>query len=184
VRRGLGTALVAAVAWILAGMAVAGAEAEQATPCRFTAEFDLDPGLSLAPTSGTFTSGGETGAITCSGAVDGRRVTGPGTFGADGNYGTADGDSCLSGGEGSAVQSFTLTTGEGPMPVRNAITFTYQPVPGMPGAATAPAVASGRFEGRRFSGTFDVILLKGDCVTSPVTRVRLDGRGVVRSPAS
>jgi hypothetical protein len=184
VRRGLGTALVAAIAWFAPGLAAAGAGTERATPCRFTAEFDMVPGLSLTPASGTFTSGGETGAITCSGPVDGRTVTGPGTFGADGSYGTIDGDSCVSGGEGSATQSFTLPAGDGPVPVRNAITFTYQPVPGVPGAAAAPPVASGRFEGRRFSGTFDVTVIQGDCVTSPVTRVRLDGRGMVRSPRS
>jgi hypothetical protein len=182
VRRGLGAALVAAVAWVVPGAAAVGADGTQATPCRFSAEFDMAPGLSLTPTSGSFTSGGERGAITCSGTVDGRTVTGPGTFGADGSYGTADGDSCVSGGEGSAMQSFTLRTGDGPVPVGNAITFTYQPVPGLPGAGvTAPTLASGQFRGRRFSGTFDVTVVKGDCLTSPVTRVRLDGRGTLLS---
>jgi hypothetical protein len=186
VRRGLGAALVAAVAWVASGAAAVGADAAQATACRFSAEFDLAPGLSLTPTSGTFTSGGETGSITCSGRVDGRMVTGPGTFGADGRYGTADGDSCVSGGEGSATQSFTLRTGDGPVPIGNPITFTYQPVPGPPGDREAaevipPAVASGRFSGPRFSGTFEVTALKGDCVTGPVTRVRLDGRGTLLS---
>ena len=177
-RRGLGVALVVTVAWVVPRAPVVGADAEQAAPCRFTAEFDMTPGLSLAPTSGAFTSGGETGTITCSGSVDGRMVTGPGSFGADGNYGTTDGDSCVSGGEGSAVQSFTLATGDGPVPVRNVITFTYQPVPGPSGSL---ALASGRFHGERFSGTFDVTLVEGDCVTSPVTRVRLEGRGMLRS---
>jgi hypothetical protein len=189
VRRGLGAALVAAVAWVTSGVAAVGADAAEATPCRFTAEFDLAPGLSLTPTSGTFTSGGETGTINCSGRVDGRMVTGPGTFGADGSYGTADGDSCVSGGEGSGTQSFTLRTGNGPVPVGNVITFTYQPVPGSPadreGAdVTRPAVASGRFSGPRFSGTFEVTLVRGDCVTAPVTRVRLDGRGTLLSSRS
>ncbi len=138
----------------------------------------MTPGLSLTSTSGAFTSGGETGAIVCSGSVEGRAVTGPGTFGAEGRYGTADGDSCVSGGEGSAVQSFTLATRDGALPVRSVITFAYQPVPG-PGGSLA--LASGRFEGERFSGTFDVTLIEGDCVTRPVTRVRLDGRGMLRS---
>jgi hypothetical protein len=178
VRRGLGVALVAAVAWAIPGMPVAGADAEHAAPCRFTAEFDMSPGLSLTASSGAFTSGGETGGITCSGSVGGWMVTGPGTFGADGNYGTADGDSCVSGGEGSAVQSFTVATSERRVPVRNAIRFTYQPVPA---AGASVALASGRFHGERFSGTFDVTLVEGDCVTSPVTRVRLDGRGMLRS---
>jgi hypothetical protein len=178
VRRGLGLALVVTVAGVVPGMPVAEAEADQLAPCRFRAEFDLAPGLSLTPTSGAFTSGGETGAITCSGSVNGHIVTGPGTFGAEGNYGTADGDSCVSGGEGSAVQSFTVPTSDGPAPVQNAITFTYRPAPGSGGSMS---LASGRFHGERFSGTFDVTLIEGDCVTSPVTRVRLDGRGMLRS---
>ena len=176
-RRGPAVALVVAVAWVVPGAPAGGADTERAAACRFRAEFDMAPGLSLTATSGAFTSGGETGTIVCSGSVDGRRVTGPGTFGAEGSYGTADGDSCVSGGEGSAVQSFTVATRDGALPVRNGITFAYQPVPG-PGSV---ALASGQFEGERFSGTFDVTLIEGDCVTRPVTRVRLDGRGMLRS---
>jgi hypothetical protein len=155
--------------------------AEPGTPCAFSAEFDIDPGLSVVPNSGTFTTGDETGTMDCSGPVDGRRPTGTGRFGAEGRYGTRDPDSCLIGGEGTAVQTFSIPTAEGARRVRNPITFTYHPVSTRPpGAGPGPGpIAAGEFRGPRYSGTFDVTALKGDCVTAPVTRVRLDARGVL-----
>ena len=179
-RRVLGAAVVAVVVWAGAARAPAGAEGSApagTTPCSFSAEFDLDPGLSVQPNSGSFTTGGETGTMSCSGPVEGRQPSQPGTFGAEGRYGTTDPDSCLTGGEGTGVQSFTIPTEQGPVHVVNPITFTYHPVSSTaPGPIPGP-IASGEFRGPRYSGTFDVTALKGDCVTGPVTRVRLTAQG-------
>src|SRR5581483_3829717 len=75
------------------------------THCTFTSTIALAPGLSVVPSSGTFTSGGETGTVSCDGPVRGIVPTGPGTLGVEGRYGTRDPDTCF-GGEGEGRFSF------------------------------------------------------------------------------
>src|SRR5258706_9801284 len=66
---------------------VAGAADESSTPCAFEADVSLSPGLSRSPSSGTFTTKGESGTLDCQGDVGGGQpATGRGTFGADGRY--------------------------------------------------------------------------------------------------
>lgn len=149
-------AVAAALGW-------GGGAPGEARTCEFSAEFTLAPGLSLQPGSGTFTSEGETGRMTCGGVA--------GAFGADGRYGTRDPDTCT-GGEGDGVQSFWAPAPDRPAHVTNPIRFVY-------GAVSEDGVMAGRFEGDRFSGTFRIVPLAGDCVTAPVTRVLLRGRGVL-----
>ena len=76
---------------------------------------------------------------------------------------------CL-GGEGDGVQRLTVPERNGTAAVANRIRFVFSTT------STAGPMA-GRFEGERFSGTFRVIPLAGDCVTAPVTRVMLQGEG-------
>ena len=167
-RRMLGLCLtVAAVAW------PAGAGAEGGSACRFVAEFTLTPGLSVEAGSGTFTSGGRTGTIVCR-ATGGSAAGEARPFGAEGRYGTSDPDTCAAG-EGDGVQSFTVPGPGGDTPVTNAIRFVFR-------AVSADGVMAGRFEGERFSGRFTITPLDGDCVTRPVTRVRLRGQGHLRDP--
>jgi hypothetical protein len=144
--------------------------AADAVLCRFEARFQLMPGLSVLPGRGEFTSGGETGTITCHGSLPAGAVTGPGTFGADGRYGTGSlGDTCLTGGEGDGVQSFTIPTAGGSGHGTNPITFRY--------GATTGRVLGGTFRGPAFAGTFDIASFEGDCVTQPMTAVVLRGEG-------
>jgi hypothetical protein len=158
---------------VLAGIAllaaivppVASAAGDQPTTCTFSAVFTLAPGLSIEPNSGTFTSHGERGQITCE--------AGSGSFGAEGRYGTADPDACFASGEGTAIQSWTIQVGADRRHETNSITFTY-------GVLAAGGVVSGEFQGPRFSGTFEVTPTKGDCVTAPITEVSLNGKGTMR----
>ena len=60
--------------------------ADTRTHCTFTSAITLTPGLSIVPSSGTFTSGGETGTVSCDGPVRGIVPTGPGTLGVEGRY--------------------------------------------------------------------------------------------------
>jgi hypothetical protein len=147
--------------------------AQQGTACNFAADFTISPGLSSEPSSGTVSTGGETGTMECQGTVNGKRATGPGTFGADGRYGTQGADTCASGGEGDAHQSFTVPTEGGSEHVDNDVTFTY-------GALSGGAVVGGEFKSDRFSGTFEITPTEGDCVTAPVTRVHFTARGTLR----
>jgi hypothetical protein len=157
---------------VLAGLAVLvtvlvpdTSDGGQATACTFSALFTLSPGLAVEPNSGTFTSHGERGQMTCD--------AGSGSFGAEGRYGTDDPDACFASGEGTAVQTWTIQMAGGRTRETNVITFTY-------GVLAAGGAISGHFSGPRFSGTFEVMPTKGDCVTAPVTEVSLQGKGTMR----
>ena len=54
--------------------AVVPAQAKDQTPCSFKFDADLNPGLSNSPSSGTLTSNGEMGTVTCQGKVNGKSV--------------------------------------------------------------------------------------------------------------
>lgn len=162
--------LAACAATALVVLALPGTQAQQGTTCTFAADFTISPGLSGEATSGTVSTGGEKGTMECDGPVRGKQPTGPGTFGAEGHYGTDGADTCASGGEGDAHQAFTLPTAERPNHVENDVTFTY-------GALSGGAVVGGEFKSEEFSGTFEIQPTEGDCVTAPVTRVHLTAKG-------
>ena len=142
------------------------------TQCTFEVDFVASPGLTTSPSSGTITTNGETGTAACNGPVNGKQPTGPGTFGGEGHYGTKDGDTCQTGGEGDAVHSFTIPTSGGAEHIKSAITYTY-------GAFKAGTAFSGTFKGDRWSGTFDVQPLDGDCASKPVTKFHVKGKGTL-----
>ena len=137
---------------------VPAAAQQQGTPC--TAEYvvRLSPALGSEPTSGVFHSDGESGTIDC----QGRR----GTFGGDGRYGTKDPMTCTSGGEGWGVHSFTIDG----KTIKN--TFTME---------IGKISDRHRFEGERYSGTFIVTPVEGDCVTKPATSVRVQIDGLLNN---
>jgi hypothetical protein len=131
------------------------------------AEFDLtfSPGVSMSPSSGTATSHGETGTNRCDGPINGKQVTGVGTRGEDLRYGVRDSGTC-SGGETDVTFSFTMPTADGPERVVSTFVAKYGPLKG--GSAFG-----GTFTGPRMYGKFTVTLIEGDCITKPVTKIRL-----------
>jgi hypothetical protein len=151
------------------------ATAQQSTHCSFVKEVVLSPGFSMAPTSGVFTTNGEQGTIECDGPVDGKPPVGVGSIGTEGRYGTEGPDTCTSGTEGEGVDSVTIPTADGPVKLLGEYTFTGGDPP-----KKGHGLISGRFEGKRFSGTFEATPLKGDCVTSPITVLRVVGEGILR----
>ena len=155
-------------------LAAAPAGAGQGTPDRpnskdthCLAEFDLtfSPGLSMSPNSGTGTSHGETGTNRCDGPINGKQVTGAGTRGEDVRYGVRDSGTC-SGGEADVTFSFTMPTAGGVEHVASTFVATYGPFEG-------GGVYGGTFTGERMYGKFTVTPTEGDCVTKPLTKVRL-----------
>jgi hypothetical protein len=92
--------------------------------------------------------------------------------GFESHYGTKDGDTCQSGGEGDSVMSMTIPTSSGPEHIKNTFTFEY-------GAFKAGAPFSGTFKGDRMSGTFDVQPMDGDCASKPVTKYHVKGKGTL-----
>ena len=148
-----------------------GAE-ESGTPCSFEVDVTLSPGLSREPSSGTFDSAGESGTVDCQGTVGGQPVTGPGTFGAVGRYGTdGDGDDCRSRrGTGDGTIHVTVPVEGGTEHVDDPFTMTYR---------VSGRTVVGEITGERFSGTFDVSRVDGDCLRTPIRKIRLRGTGLL-----
>src|SRR5438132_10728753 len=110
-RKNAARSVVLAVVW--ATGAAPATSTEPPTHCRFSSEVTLSPGLSVKPSSGSFTSKGENGTVECDGPVRGVHPSGPGTLGVMGQYGTKDPDTCFAG-EGEGRFSFTFPTAQGP----------------------------------------------------------------------
>jgi len=97
------------------------------------------PGVTLAPTSFTLSTGGETGVIDCIGSVQGAPVTGPGQIGDDGS---ATG-TCVSG-SGMSKLSMTIPTTKslntkvtvGPFPISYLAGTIFRSNDAFPGVAT------------------------------------------------
>jgi hypothetical protein len=146
--------------------------AASATACTYEADLTLAPGLSTSPSSGTFTSTGETGTMICNGPVNGKPPSGPGKIGFSGHYGTKSGETCQSGGAGDYTTSYTIPTSSGPQHVTDNGTFTYGGIQG--------GVFSGQFQGARMTGTFQVRPTQGDCLTAPMTKIHESGKSTLR----
>ena len=139
-----------------------------APPVTWTAT-GLPPGLSIVPSSGTFTSGGETGTVSCDGPVRGIVPTGPGTLGVEGRYGTKDPDTCF-GGEGDGRFSFTFPTATGVGNRSNVFTFSFSLI----------GLSRSGFSGDGFGGSFDDVEPQdGNCVVRPVTKIVVKGHGTI-----
>lgn len=132
------------------------------------AEFDivLSPGLSGVPSSGTLTTNGETGTITCDGAIKGHQAAGLGRRGEVGRYGTDGPDTCASGGEAEVSFSFTIPTTGGDQHVVGTLTVAYGPLKG-------GTLYGGTLTGPQMYGKFEVVPLEGNCLTTPLTRVHV-----------
>lgn len=141
------------------------AAAGSTTTCGWSDEGLVEPGFSTEPSSGTYSTGGETGTITCDGPIQGQMPSGPGTIGFETTYGVDEGASCQSGGKGSYAGFFTLPTADGGrIHGVDFGTFEFGPLPAGGG------VYGGTFQGEMFSGTFESEPVEGDCVTG-VTKV-------------
>ena len=159
------TLALPALLWWGTGRAPATA-ATTGTPCTFAFDVVVSPGLSTTKSSGTFTSNGQTGTITVT-------VTPNASKGSTGRYGIKNGgDTCQSGGNGDGVDNITIPTAGGNQAVTSHFTFVY-------GALKGGGLISGTFTGDRFSGTFDVQLTQGDCVTKPFTKGHVTGKGML-----
>jgi hypothetical protein len=135
------------------------------THCLAVFDLTFSPGISMSPSSGTATSHGETGTNRCDGPINGKQVTGPGTRGEDLRYGVRDSGTC-SGGKSDVTFSFTMPTADGVERVVSTFVAEYGPLQG--GGAYG-----GTFTGERMYGKFTVTAIEGDCVTKPITKVRL-----------
>jgi hypothetical protein len=117
---------------------------------------EVSPGLSAVPTSGTVNHVGPLGQETCYGGDPlGYKATGP--IGIE-HYITYSGTCAAPVLKGYALHH--IPTAEGVKTIRNDFT-----------------AGLGIFQGRKFSGTYAVREMKGDCVGAPLTRFRADYAG-------
>jgi hypothetical protein len=157
-------ATATAVALLATGSAhAAGTTAAVCTP-QFT--LAITPGFSLTPSSGSLTTHGETGTLTCAGTIDGERVTGPGTVSLDETYARGD---CLSHvGIGTARVTIPTTGGAKHM-IGDATSHRT-------GLALSAEV---RFPGASFSGLGVAIPTKGDCALTPLREALITVTGTL-----
>jgi hypothetical protein len=136
------------------------AEGATAASCLINMSVHVTPGVSMVPTSGVETTGGETGSIACTGTFNGDMVTGAGTFG---YHGTFTGITCLLDGLPlSGSYSFTVPTTAGPLHFTGTITDSRIAV-------------VDRFEltqpGAHLTGIASVVPINGTCLLIPTTDV-------------
>lgn len=167
--------LVSGMAALLlaSGMATTPVRSDSGTPCTFEFVLVADPGLTTSPSSGTISTNGETGTITCDGPVNGRQPTGPGTVGADGRYGVQRPYACQDDGHGEAAVPITIPTSDGQEHFVNTISYTH-------GAYQDGQLFGGTFRGDRMSGTFEAEPMDGDCVQEPITKFHIRAKGILK----
>ena len=137
------------------GVGVTPSGAESGTHCTFQHVPDLNPGVSYKPTTGTFIAPGG-GTVDCKGAV-----TGSGSYTDSGTYSDA---TCQNGGTAVGDPSFTI----------NGQTFTdhVHIVFGKEPPTLGKGFVHATFEGEKVKGSIDLTPTKGDCIDSPVTKIK------------
>lgn len=131
---------------------------------RFTTT--IVPGFTMTPSSGTFTTFGQTGSITCIGRIGGHRVTGPGTIGADETYTRG---TCATH-VGAGVVRLTVPTTGGAKHMVGTLTVRRTAL------VVSPEV---RFPGARFRALGVVVPTQGDCIIAPQRRALVLVAGVL-----
>jgi hypothetical protein len=146
-----------------AGATVSVPAAPPTPACSGEMTISIQPGVSLQDSTGSVYT--RTGTVTCTGRVQGKKVTGPGTYDSAVRYGTPTPASCVKAARGWGLQTFTFPTAAGPLVVRSLYSYTIGPF-------SEDGLYTGRFSGDYFSGIVSMVPVEGDCVTSPVTLAR------------
>lgn len=154
---------------VIAAFAVADAQAAPATSatCTGLLTINLTPGFTATPGSGSATSGGQTGTMTCLGTLDGHRITGLGSFGAQETYTTGAG--CLTDTSSGQV-SATFPTTAGPVSIVGALLARRL------GLIESIEIA---FPRSHFSGIAVDVPTIGTCLLSPLQQVLVSVTGVL-----
>ncbi len=159
-------------ALVLAGLTPLPAQAShessrESLKCTATLDLTIEPGLSIAPSKGTFTTGEKPGPIECAGMLQGREVTGLGALGITGNYGQSSeaGDTC-SLMMATGTYTLTLPTGRGPVSEKG----NFAEVLGPTREGSFSAVSDSR---ENWAGKFKFSSTQGDCVLTPITAARV-----------
>ena len=156
------SAVALAMGTVVGTLGAAPAHSADGIGCKVTVHVSLTPGLSVPPSSGTFTST-EPAPVSCSGQINGHRVTCSGTFVENGRYGTSGPWTCQDEGDGDGQFTIVVPTEAGPQTVTRKYTLRFA-------LLTPPGhLAGGTFSGTDFAGDYSAIPTDGDCIVRPVT---------------
>lgn len=164
--------LVISLALVGSGAAVSSAQSAEETRCTGSFIIVLDPGLSMEPSTGRHYSESP-GKVECQGPVNGQDPSGAGILTQEGRYGIDDPDSCPEGGEADGIDHLTVPTSDGPQRIDS----PFRAVFGKMSNKNGPF--GGEFTGSRFTGSFTIQPLEGDCVSRPVTKARVNFEGIL-----
>jgi hypothetical protein len=120
----------------------------------------IDPGLTLQNADIAYRTP-EPAPISCTGEINGRKVTRLGTFT---EVGKGKGASCLRGAGGGAF-TIVVTTDAGPQTINRSYTYDYTALSGRDG------LLGGKLSGDGLHGTYDIFPVQGDCAARPMTRI-------------
>ena len=133
---------------------------------------ELSPGVSMKPSAGTGHTV-VTGAVECTGPIEEHQPTGPISTTHFFNYGYAGPDTCTDM-EIKGWVDYSVPTATGLVVLRNHFTETVKPL-------SDPSHTL-MFNGDRFSGRALIQSAEGDCVTSPLTRLKFGWIGHWHGP--
>lgn len=166
--------LIIALALLGSGASVAPVHGAEGTPCKGSFVIVIDPGLSMEPSTGKHYSEAP-GMVECEGPVNGHVATGTGTLTQEGRYGVDDPDSCQAGGEADGTDHLTVPTADGAQKVDSAFIAVFGKMSNKNGPL------GGEFKGTRFSGSFTIEPLEGDCISRPVTKAKINFEGILHN---
>lgn len=166
-RIGMAITVAAAVVGPVWATPATGAEAAATTCTLGGMTLKLTPGLTTKTQDFTF-KGTTKGTVDCKGPVLGKKVTGPGVWARDAGTGTG---SCT-GGKGTYEWAVVFPTADGKLKLTDKGTYTFGPLKG--------GAVGGEFDGEKFAGSFSTLPKKGDCVTSPLTVLTVEGKSTLK----
>ncbi|MFN2555602.1 MAG: hypothetical protein ABR592_01805 [Nitriliruptorales bacterium] len=139
--------------------------APESLDCTAVLDVAFEPGLSIAPSKGTFRTS-KPGLVECAGMLQGHEVSGPGSLSLAGNYGQSSdaGDTC-SLVLGTGTYSLTLPTRRGSVSEKGEFAEVLGP--------TRQGSFSAVSEERKWTGDFDFSPTQGDCLLAPITAAQI-----------
>lgn len=166
VRSTLPLALVALLAGGIASAAPASSAVEDTLDCTGKNDVGLQPGIGTTATNQASFQSVAPGVLECEGVINGKKATGPGQYATTGKFAK---DATCSIGSGKGLLKMVVATATGIEQISAPFTFEYPAIP----IGGGPMGGKLTFENRDYEGKFTFTPIKGDCVQTPVTAIRV-----------
>ena len=167
VRSTLPLALVALLAGGIVSAAPASSAVEDTLDCTGKNEVGIAPGIGTTATNQAAFQSTAPGVLECEGVVNGKKATGPGQYATTGQF--AKNATC-SIGSGKGLLRMVISTATGIEQIDAPFTFEYPVLP----IGGGPMGGKLKFENEDYAGKFTFTPIKGDCVQTPLTAIRVN----------